>query len=54
MFKRQPLARTFRIFTATCGILSLLTAYTIAFAHEHTRTLHAAGNTDSNIVPGRI
>ena len=53
MHKHRPVARTFRILTATFGILAFLSAYTIAFAHEQARALQAAGNTNSNIALGR-
>ncbi len=51
MHKHRSVARTFRVLTATFGILAFLSAYTIAFAHE--RALQTAGNTNSEIAHGR-
>ncbi len=53
MHKDQRPTRMFRIFAAVCGISTFLSAYAIAFAHERTLTLHAAGITTSNIALGR-
>jgi hypothetical protein len=52
MPKDKCLARTFRRITATCGVLTLLGAYTIAFAQEAPK-LCAATVTSSHFAFGR-